>query len=145
MTRVRFVKQPQPEKARLLCQVAELAYAEQPRLLVYLRDPNQALALDRFMWTWDKGSFLPHIYATGAMDCHDEPIVLTTHEINPNGARFLIMANPCSLAFAATFEQVIDLAEVYDEALARQSRERFVRYREQGWAPELIELTAEPG
>ncbi len=139
MTKLYFVKQERPEKARLLCQLIESFFSRNgQRILVYLQEPEQAIALDRFLWTWDKASFLPHCFDSGAIDCHSEPIVITAQENNCNGATTLIMGNPCSINFIKHFSEVIDLAEIYDEILADQSRDRFRHYRESGFAPEML-------
>ena len=141
MTKLYFVKQERPEKARLLCQLAENFYHNSgQRILIYLQEPEQALALDHFLWTWDKGSFLPHCYDSGAVDCHSEPIVITSQENNCNGAQILIMGNPCSTDFVGHFQEAVDLAETYDETLAIQSRDRFRSYRLNGFNPEMYSL-----
>ena len=49
------------------------------------------------------------------------------------------MGKPCSVEFVRNFEQVIDFAELYDDALADASRQRFARYREAGFAPRMRE------
>jgi len=144
VTKVFFARQQRPEKARLLCQLTEDFYGQKSgRILIYLQDVDQAVALDRFLWTWEKGSFLPHVYDSGAVDCHSEPIVITTSETNCNGARILIMGNPCSNSFINGFSLVVDLAEVYDEQLLAASRDRFRHYRDCGFKPEMY--PAEPG
>jgi len=135
MPRVEFLRLRKPEKAKHLCELAEDYLAAGRRVLITVLDDNQGVTLDRFMWTWKKGSFIPHAYDNGAVDCFDEPVLITTREHNPNGARVLIMGKPCSLEFIRQFETVIDFAELYDKALAEESRRRFVRYREAGLDP----------
>ena len=137
MTRVKFAKLERQEKARLLCELAEEQYGAGLRVLIRVQDDNQAVTLDRFMWTWDKGSFLPHACNNGSVDCLEEPIVITVKESNPNAASVLIMGVPCSRDFMARFELAIDFAEVYDKALAEQARGRFRSYREAGFEPQM--------
>jgi DNA polymerase-3 subunit chi len=135
MTRVEFVKLDRPEKARLLCELTEEFYLQGMRVLVIIQDDNQGVTLDQFMWTWKKGSFLPHVYDNGAVECLDEPVVIAAREENANGASVLIAGQPCSVEFARQFQVVIDFAEVYDETLREASRNRFRVYREAGFAP----------
>ena len=135
MTRVEFVKLDRPERARLLCELAEEFHLQGARVLVVVQDDNQGVTLDQFMWTWKKGSFVPHVYDNGAVECLDEPVVITTREENANGARVLVAGRPCSLDFARQFEVVLDFAEVYDETLREASRNRFRAFREAGLAP----------
>ncbi|NJC86939.1 MAG: DNA polymerase III subunit chi [Desulfuromonas sp.] len=135
MTRVEFVKLDRPEKARLLSELAEEFFLQGMRVLVVVQDDNQGVTLDQFMWTWKKGSFVPHVYDNGAVECLDEPIVIALREENANGAQVLIAGRPCSLEFARQFQVVLDFAEIYDETLRDASRSRFKAYREAGFAP----------
>lgn len=137
MTRVEFIKLEKPEKARLLCELSEEFLAQGHRVLVIVEDDNQAVTLDRFMWTWQKGSFIPHAYDNGAVECIDEPVVIATAEENNNGADVLIMGKPCNLEFIRRFQTVVDFAELYDETLATDSRGRFAACREAGLEPRL--------
>lgn len=139
MTRIEFIKLKRPEKARLLCELAEESYLQGQRVLVLVQDDNQGMTLDRFMWTWKKDAFVPHVYCTGSVDCHDEPVVISTTEENPNGARVLLMGKACDYEFVRHFQQVIDFAEVYDEAKLEESRERFKNYRSHGLNPRMRE------
>lgn len=135
MTRVDFIRLRKPEKARHLCELAEEFFNGGNRVLVTVMDDNQGVTLDRFMWTWKKGSFIPHAYDNGAVDCFDEPVLISTREHNANGARILIMGKPCSAEFIRQFDYAVDFAELYDDALAQQSRRRFASYREAGLEP----------
>lgn len=137
MTVVKFAKLERQEKIRLLCHLAEDQYSLGKKVLIRVQDDNQAVSLDRFMWTWDKGAFLPHAFDNGSVDCLDEPIVISVREDNPNGATTLIMGEPCSLDYLCRFELVIDFAEVYDPQLAELSRNRFRQYRENGLNPQM--------
>lgn len=135
MTKVEFIRLKKPEKAKHLCELADEYFRGGKRVLITVLDGNQGVTLDRFLWTWQKGSFVPHAYDNGAVDCLDEPVVIGTGERNPNGAQILIMGKPCSLDFVRQFEQVVDFAELYDEPLAAAARRRFALYREAGLAP----------
>jgi DNA polymerase-3 subunit chi len=134
MTRVEFVKLKRPEKARHLCELAEQFFNDGYKILIIVNDENQAVTLDRFMWSWRKGSFIPHAYNNGAVDCLDEPIIIEITECNPHGAEILIMGRPCSFEFMNHFRHVIDFAEVYDQQLASDARQRYASYREAGFA-----------
>lgn len=137
MTVVKFAKLERQEKTRLLCHLAQEQFNAGKRVLVRVQEDNQAVSLDRFMWTWDRGAFLPHAFNSGSVDCLEESVVITVREDNPNGAPVLIMAHPCSIEFIRRFELVIDFAEVYDRQLVEFSRERFRQYRENGLNPQM--------
>ena len=133
MPSVEFIKLERPERAVILCELAEEFFQKDQRVVLVVQDENQGVTLDRFMWTWRKGAFVPHVYDNGAIDYIVEPVVITTREENRNGARVLIQGRPCSINFIRQFEQVIDFAEVYDDALAQQSRDRYKAWRETGF------------
>jgi DNA polymerase-3 subunit chi len=133
MTRIEFIKLSRPEKAKHLCGLAEEFFQAGHKVLITVVDDNQGVTLDRFMWTWKKDAFVPHVYDNGALDCLDEPVIIETGERNPHGASVLIMGNPCSLSFIRQFERVIDFAEVYDDDFASAARKRFVSFRDAGF------------
>lgn len=133
MTRVDFVRLKKPEKARHLCELAERYFQEGQRSLVSVLDDNQGVTLDRFMWTWKKGSFVPHCFDNGAVECLEDPVAIVTEESNPNNASILIMGKPLDMEFMRQFEHVFDFAELYDDELAQQSRQRFAAYRRAGF------------
>jgi len=135
MPRVEFIRLKKAEKARHLCELAEEYFNAGKRVLITVLDDNQGVTLDGFMWTWKKGAFVPHAYDNGAVECHDEPVVIGTGERNPNRAQILIMGKPCSPEFVRQFEAAVDFAELYDDALANAARQRFVQYREAGLDP----------
>jgi len=137
MPKVEFIRLRKQEKAKHLCQLADECLQEGRRVLITVADDNQGVTLDRFMWTWQKTSFIPHAYDNGAVDCFDEPVVIGCAEHNLNGAQVLIMGKPCSVDFIRQFEQVIDFAELYDENLAADARRRFALYREAGFDPRM--------
>ena len=137
MTVVKFAKLERQEKARLLCSLAEEQFNNGKRVVIKVQDDNQAVSLDRFMWTWDKDAFIPHAFSNGSVDCLEEPIVITVREDNPNAASVLVMGQPCSFDFMRRFELVIDFAEVYDKQLAEHSRERFRQCRDHGFNPQM--------
>ncbi|MFO7982492.1 MAG: DNA polymerase III subunit chi [Desulfuromonadales bacterium] len=133
MTRVDFVRLKKPEKARHLCELAERYFQKGQRSLVSVLDDNQGVTLDRFMWTWKKGSFVPHCFDNGAVECLEDPVAIVTEESNPNNASILIMGKPLDMEFMRQFEHVFDFAELYDDELAQQSRKRFAAYRQAGF------------
>lgn len=137
MTLVKFAKLERPDKMRLLCQLAEEQFNAGKRVLIRMQDDNQAVSLDRFMWTWDKAAFLPHAFHNGSVDCLEESVVISVREDNPNAATVLIMGEPCSIEYLRGFELVIDFAELFDQRLAQQSRERFRSYRTHGFNPQM--------
>jgi DNA polymerase-3 subunit chi len=137
MAEVRFVQLDRQEKALHLCRIADRHFLAGARVLVVVGDENRAVTLDRFMWVWEKDSFLPHSLDNGTVDCMDEPVVISATERNSNQARVLVMGSPCSDEFIARFDLVFDFAETYDEQLAEAARARFRNYRSLGYKPSM--------
>jgi DNA polymerase-3 subunit chi len=133
MTRVEFVKLERPERAAVLCELAEEFFLQGKRVLVVVQDENQGVTLDRFMWIWRKDAFVPHACDNGVVDCIDEPVLITNHEENRNAAQVLIQGRPCPPAFVRKFEISIDFAELFDEQLKQASRDRYKACREAGF------------
>lgn len=133
MTRIEFVKIKRPEKAKYLCDFAEDFFIQGQRVVVMVCDDNQGVTLDRFMWTWKKDAFVPHVYDNGAVECLDEPVIIEFAERNPNGAKVLVMGKPCSTEFVRQFDLVIDFVELYDPQLLVAARQRFAHFREIGF------------
>ncbi len=133
MARIEFVKLERPERAAVLCDLAEEFFLAGRRVVILVQDDNQGVTLDRFMWVWRKGAFIPHAYDNGALDSLNEPVVITTREENRNGASILIQGRPCSVDFARQFEVVIDFAELFDEGLKLASRERYKAWQKEGF------------
>ncbi|MEJ2700404.1 MAG: DNA polymerase III subunit chi, partial [Desulfuromonadales bacterium] len=78
MPKVSFIRLKKPEKAKHLCELAEESFLAGKRVYITVLDDNQGVTLDRFMWTWKKGSFIPHALSNGAVECLDEPVAIGT-------------------------------------------------------------------
>ncbi|PLX96820.1 MAG: DNA polymerase III subunit chi [Desulfuromonas sp.] len=140
MAVVKFVKLENQNKPQQLCRLTEYFYRQGKRLLLLVQDENQAISYDRFLWTWDKGAFLPHACDIGSVECYQEPIVITARENNPNNADILILGVPADPDFMSRFDLIIDFAELYDAGLAEASRDRFRHYRTLGLNPQMFDL-----
>ncbi len=132
-----FVRLERQEKAVHVCRLAEKYFQRGQRILIVVANNDMATTLDRYLWTWKKGSFLPHGVISSASVSLNEAIVISTGEHNANKADVLICAAPCSSSFFKEFQVVFDFAETYDPQLADSARQRFRLYREQGFDPQL--------
>lgn len=134
-TKVEFIKLERPVLAPWLCRLAQEFFSQRRRVLVLVENDEQAMALERYMWTWENGSFVPHVWDNGAVDCYAEPVVITTHENNSNAAQVLIAACESSMGFARRFEHVVEFAPTYAEDEVAQARKRFAQWRKDGYVP----------
>ncbi|MCS6879213.1 MAG: DNA polymerase III subunit chi [Geminicoccaceae bacterium] len=113
--------------ARLLEKVLESGQ----RAVVRVADEARLEALDRALWTYEQGSFLPHgTAADGFAD--QQPIWLTTGIDRPNGARVLVLVGDAAEEGLEAYERVIVPFEGADESAVARARERWRRWRAQG-------------
>lgn len=93
------------------------------RAVVQAGSEERLEAIDLALWTYAEASFLPHGTSRDGNEAN-QPIFLTTSDVNPNGAgvRFLVDG-----AEAASFEAVSRLVYLFDghdpEATAKARRE----------------------
>lgn len=90
MPEIRFYhlqRQPVEEALpRLLEKVLQAGH----KALVKVPDKGLAETLDKALWIYDPGSFLPHARAGGDHDA-DQPVLLTTDDDNPADADVLVL------------------------------------------------------
>lgn len=134
---VYFVRLECQEKALHVGRLTEKHFNRGQHVLIVVADDDIATALDRYLWTWKKDSFLPHKVINTSGESCDEAIVISTVEHNPHSADVLICVSPCSPAFFKDFNNVYDFAETYDSQLADAARDRFRLYRQHGYVPQM--------
>jgi DNA polymerase III subunit chi len=118
------------------CRLTEKAYDQGHRIFIRARDAAQAQALDRLLWSFRQGSFLPHARSAAATD---EPIVLgVAGEAEPDRGDLLINL---AADLPPQWHGFARLAEVVagEPALAA-ARRRFRHYREAGTDPHYHKL-----
>ena len=79
-----------PEK--VISSFASKILAEVGRLLIVSEGEAVLSRLDRLLWSEDSASFLPHGIAGGADDAR-QPVLLSTSEDSPNGARNMLIVD----------------------------------------------------
>ncbi|HEX7044626.1 MAG TPA: DNA polymerase III subunit chi [Burkholderiales bacterium] len=134
MTRVDFylLREGEPNgKPLAACRLAHKAYRLKHRVYILARDAQEAVSLDRLLWTFNPGSFVPH-------RIHGEPFdpivpVLIGHDAPPEQFNdVLISLAPAIPPFFDRFARVAELVGP-DEAERAQARERFRAYRDRGF------------
>ncbi|MFA5699853.1 MAG: DNA polymerase III subunit chi [Desulfuromonas sp.] len=136
-TKIEFIKLEHPGIAPWLCRLAQEFFGQGKRVLVMVENDERAMALDRYMWVWEKSAFVPHVWDSGAVESYDEPVVITTKENNGNGAVVLVDAKGCSFNFARRFEHVVEFAPTYAQEEVAAARKRFMRWRQEGYLPHV--------
>ena len=108
------------------------------RVVVQGSSEERIEALDAHLWTWRDDSFLPHGTWRDTEAAH-QPVILTLHEHNPNGAvvRFLIEGAAIP-ADAATYQRIAllfdgDDADAVDAARAHWSAAKSAGFEVTYW------------
>ena len=117
---------------RFACRLAEKAYDGGHRVYVHVADPDQAGALDRLLWLFRQGSFVPHAtVATLEPDDDLTPVLIGAGEPPTSFNDVLINVGGEVGGFFSRFARHNEIVAPADVASAR-SRYRF--YKDRGYA-----------
>jgi DNA polymerase-3 subunit chi len=113
----------------LACRLAEKAFHQRRRVLVHTASEEDARHMDRLLWTFRDGSFVPH--GLGPETDRARTPVLIDHRPEPaDEHEVLINLTDEVPAFFSRFERV---AEPLDQASLDTGRRRFRFYRDRGY------------
>lgn len=132
MTRVDFYILNQSganERENFACRLAEKAYEKGMRVFILTTEHDQTARLDRLLWTFRQGSFVPHASAED-LDC--EPVAIGT---SSNGASELLINLTASTA--PNWAENARVAEILDqrETTLQAGRQRYKEYHQNGCTP----------
>jgi DNA polymerase III subunit chi len=144
MTEVLFYHLQSQPLERVLPVLLERSVARGWRVVLQTSMEERLDALDAHLWTYAEESFLPHgtfREATAA----EQPVVLTVHDHNPNGAtvRFLIDRAPVP-ADADSYQRVVLLFDGDDDEAVAAAREQWKAAAARGFEVTYWQ-TDEPG
>ena len=141
MTEVLFYHLQRQPLERVLPSLLERSLERGWRVVVQASSDERVEALDSHLWTYRDDNFLPHGTAKEG-DATEHPILLTTAEHNPNGAkvRFLIDGAPVP-ADAAAYDRIVLIFDGEDEDAVAAARTRWNEVKAQGfdatyWQPD---------
>ena len=141
MTRIDFYLLSSPEgnaKRLAACRLAHKAYRLKHRVYILTAGTDESDNLDRLLWTFNPGSFIPHQTHSGRLDPNLP--VLIGHDAPPEPFKdVLISLAPQVPPFFERFERVAELVSADEEERAR-ARERFRQYRDRGFAVQTHNL-----
>ena len=134
MARVDFYVLAQvDERARhmLACKLAEKAWRLENTVYIHARNQSDAERLDKLLWTFRDGSFVPHGLAGRDDGTENSPIMVGSDD-QGIGTRDLLI-NLCDdiPPFMEGFARVAELV-TSDETCRQASRKRYAAYRDQG-------------
>jgi DNA polymerase-3 subunit chi len=103
------------------------------RAVIHAPGEERLDALDAHLWTFRDESFLPH-GTWRDTEAHEQPILLTIHDHNPNGAviRFLIDGAPVP-ADAHAYQRIVLLFDGEDADALAAARVRWSEGKAQGF------------
>lgn len=127
---------------RTACRLAEKAYGLRHAIYIHTNSQQQAVQLDKLLWTFRDGSFVPH-QLHGQDESLNSPVIIG-HESNPDNElathhQLLINLDQKVPPFFSRFERVAEIVGT-DEQQRKTARERFRFYRERGYELQTHEL-----
>jgi DNA polymerase-3 subunit chi len=133
MTEILFYHLQRQPLERVLPTLIEKSLERGWRVVVQAAAEERIEALDAHLWTFRDDSFLPHGTWREA-SVSEQPVVLTIHDDNPNGAavRFLIDGVPVP-ADAAAYQRIVLIFDGEDPEAVATARERWSEGRAQGF------------
>jgi DNA polymerase-3 subunit chi len=123
-----------------VCKLAHKAFHLGHRIYILIHDHEDAQHLDRLLWTFSAGSFIPHGLGARPADA-DLPVLIGQDEPPAAHDDVLIQLTPQVPEFFSRFQRV---AEVVDGSDGEKTlaRERFRFYRDRGYALQTHKISA---
>ncbi len=109
------------------CKLAEKAWRLDNTIHIHTKTRADAERLDKLLWTFRDGSFVPHVLAGSG----EAPITIGHGSAAVEPKDLLITLCDEIPEFAASFPRVAELVTA-DEDCRQKSRQRYATYREQG-------------
>ncbi|KPH82267.1 MULTISPECIES: DNA polymerase III subunit chi [Bosea] len=119
---------------QVLPTILDRALSRGQKVVVEVSSQERLSAVDDHLWSYSDESFLPHVTAMEA-DAATSPVVLTTHDHNPNGAQVRICAEGVRIPDAmADYERVVLIFDGDDPDALTAAREDWKKARASGLA-----------
>lgn len=124
MIEIRFYHLQRRPLAQALPQLLHKILEKGHRVVLLAGSPERVEDLNRHLWCYEESSFLPHgSQKDGNADL--QPIWLTAHEENPNGADVLVCIDGMEPAQPETFAIVCDMFDGNDPEALQAARTRW--------------------
>ncbi|MCU7915351.1 MAG: DNA polymerase III subunit chi [Candidatus Thiodiazotropha sp. (ex Gloverina cf. vestifex)] len=116
----------------LTCRLSEKIYHQGRRILIHTGSVEETRHMDRLLWTFRQGSFIPH-GTVGDCEPAVTPVIIT-HEEEAGAEEHDVLIN-LSAAIPAFFSRFERVAEIIDKEpqVVTAGRERFRFYRDRGY------------
>jgi len=126
---------------RFVCRLTEKVFHQHHRIFINTGNQSTSARLDKLLWTFNQGSFIPHALATSTTRFSDEKIIIGHQEIPTTASDVLINMAADVPPAHAQFSRIAEI--VYNTEEHKQvSRNRYRYYRDQGYTTSSHEITA---
>ena len=115
----------------LACKLAEKAWRLENTVYIHAKSRGEAEQLDKLLWTFRDGSFVPHGLAGSNDGTQDSPIMVGCGDEGMSDRGLLINLCDEIPPFIEGFPRVAELV-TSDETCRQASRKRYATYRDQG-------------
>ncbi len=132
MTRVDFYLTHDIDPSLAVCRLTNKAFRLGHQLYILTENSEQSATLNRLLWTFNPGSFIPHSLYNANLD-QELPVLIGEQEPPENWHDVLISLASAIPSFFSRFGRVADVVGAAEEA-KQQARERFRFYRERGYS-----------
>ena len=133
MTEVHFYHLQRQPLERALPQLVEKCLERGWRCVVQAASDERVEALDALLWTYRDDSFLPH-GTDRETDAGEMPVVLTTKDANPNGAKVRFLVDGATSGDLAPYERAIFLFDGNDPDAVDAARDQWKEAQGEGFA-----------
>lgn len=124
MADIRFYHLQRSALEKVLPQLLRKTHERGWRAVVLAGSPERVESLCQHLWTYDPASFLPHGSERDG-DAAEQPIYLTHHEENPNGANVLMLVDGMDADDVAGYGVVCDIFDGRDDDAVAAARRRW--------------------
>jgi DNA polymerase III subunit chi len=133
MTEIYFYHLLRQPLERVLPSLLERSVERGWRVVVQASSGERVDALDAHLWTYRDDNFLPHGTARDG-DATAHPILITTADHNPNGAKVRFLIDGVSMPpDASSYDRIVLLFDGEDEDAVAAARTRWTEAKSQGF------------
>ena len=122
-----------------VCRLAHKAFLLGHRIYILTEADEDARRLDRLMWTFSAGSFIPHALDSEHAET-DIPVLIGHNEPPATHEDVLIQLAPKVPEYFSRFQRVAEIVDASEDGKAL-ARERFRFYRDRGYALQTHQLS----
>jgi DNA polymerase III subunit chi len=115
----------------LACRLSEKIYHQGRRIFIHTGSEEETRHLDRLLWTFRQGSFVPH-GIDGSCDPTVNPVIIGHNTNNDEEHDVLINLAGAVPGFFSRFERVAEIIDKEPQVIA-DGRDRFRFYRDRGY------------